>query len=179
MLSKYMTGPVQWARRNGWRPVSPQERRHGVHVWENDEKRLRVTLVVGRYAVGHLRVDQLQYGEWVLVAGQQVACWQHVVNALTVYGILPDRFNTAYLSGVKDASTLTLTRERLQALQRSDLLTWLAAIDNALRNGSHMTGANLAFHLLCSAAGVAEDVLEFNPKWVQSQRTAEACGTSK
>ncbi|GGM27850.1 hypothetical protein GCM10011608_10830 [Micromonospora sonchi] len=41
----------------------------------------------------------------------------------------------------------------------------LAAIDNALRNGSHMTGANLAFELLCERLGVDRDRLVFQSGW--------------
>lgn len=42
----------------------------------------------------------------------------------------------------------------------------LAAVDNALRNGSYMTGANLAFEMLCDRLGVDRDRLpEFDPRW--------------
>lgn len=42
----------------------------------------------------------------------------------------------------------------------------LAAIANALRNGSHMTNANLAFAYLCDALGIGEDDLPpFDPSW--------------
>lgn len=42
----------------------------------------------------------------------------------------------------------------------------LSAIDNALRNGSHMTGANLALNELCDDLGVDRDRLPaFDPQW--------------
>lgn len=49
----------------------------------------------------------------------------------------------------------------------TDLRPILAAIDNALRNGSHMTGANYAFALLCDRLGVEPDALEFRPDWAR------------
>jgi hypothetical protein len=47
------------------------------------------------------------------------------------------------------------------------LTTLLAAVDNALRNGSYMTGANLAFGLLCERLGVDRDGLQFDPLWAR------------
>lgn len=48
--------------------------------------------------------------------------------------------------------------------QRTLLL--LTAIDNALRNGSYMTGANYAFTELCDDLGVNRDRLPmFDPEW--------------
>ncbi|MEU3452269.1 hypothetical protein ABZ671_01300 [Micromonospora sp. NPDC006766] len=46
-----------------------------------------------------------------------------------------------------------------------DLPLILAAVDNALRNGSHMTGGNLAFDMLCDRLGVDRDQLVFRPDW--------------
>ncbi len=44
----------------------------------------------------------------------------------------------------------------------------LAAIDNALRNGSYMTGANYAFTELCEDLGIDRDELPpFDPCWSQ------------
>jgi hypothetical protein len=43
----------------------------------------------------------------------------------------------------------------------------LAAVDSALRNGSYMTGANLAFGLLCERLGVDRDGLAFDPLWAR------------
>jgi hypothetical protein len=45
--------------------------------------------------------------------------------------------------------------------------TLLAAVDNALRNGSHMTGANLAFAILCERLAVDRDALVFDPVWAR------------
>lgn len=45
-----------------------------------------------------------------------------------------------------------------------------AAVDNALRNGSYMTGANYAFNLLCDPhLGVDRDALEFRPDWIHRE----------
>jgi hypothetical protein len=45
----------------------------------------------------------------------------------------------------------------------------LSAIDNALRNGSYMTNANLAFMYLCDQLGVNRDQLPaFDPQWSQN-----------
>jgi len=50
---------------------------------------------------------------------------------------------------------------------RTEIL--LSAIDNALRNGSYMTGANLAFEYLCDELGVERDELPlFDPTWSRS-----------
>lgn len=43
----------------------------------------------------------------------------------------------------------------------------LAAIDNALLHGSYMTGANLAFDLLCERLGVEREALVFDPLWMR------------
>lgn len=43
----------------------------------------------------------------------------------------------------------------------------LAAVDNCLRQGSYMTGGNLAFSLLCEQLGVERDALAFDPAWVR------------
>jgi hypothetical protein len=48
--------------------------------------------------------------------------------------------------------------------------TLLASIDNALRNGSYMTGANLAMDYLCEELGVDRDSLSFDPRWAASYR---------
>lgn len=54
----------------------------------------------------------------------------------------------------------------MTADQRALLL--LSAIDNALRNGSYMTNANLAFLYLCDQLGVDRDRLPpFDPAWPQ------------
>lgn len=50
----------------------------------------------------------------------------------------------------------------------------LAAIDNSLRNGSHMTGANLAFNMLCMALRVDRDSLEFDPDWARDNEAFDA-----
>ncbi|MGI5247587.1 hypothetical protein [Dactylosporangium sp. CA-139066] len=52
----------------------------------------------------------------------------------------------------------------LERLADQDVLDMLGSIDNALRNGSHMTNANLAFLLLCERLGVDRDRLVFNPQ---------------
>ncbi|WP_328344645.1 hypothetical protein [Micromonospora sp. NBC_00421] len=49
----------------------------------------------------------------------------------------------------------------------------LAAIDNALRNGSHMTGGNLALDLLCDRLNVDRDRLVFRPDWAATVRDVE------
>lgn len=51
-----------------------------------------------------------------------------------------------------------------------DELAELAAIDNALRNGSYMTGANLAFRYLCDRLGVDREALVFDPQWSAQRR---------
>jgi hypothetical protein len=44
----------------------------------------------------------------------------------------------------------------------------LTAIDNALRNGSNMTGANYALTELCDELGIDRDRLPvFDPAWIQ------------
>lgn len=48
----------------------------------------------------------------------------------------------------------------------------MAAIDNALRNGSYMTGANLAFEMLCDHLGVERDSLVFRPDWSLTRKRA-------
>lgn len=53
----------------------------------------------------------------------------------------------------------------------------LSAIDNALRNGSYMTGANLAFDYLCEQLGVDQDHLPpFNPRWNQARLAGGEAG---
>ncbi len=48
-------------------------------------------------------------------------------------------------------------------------LLLLTAIDNALRNGSYMTGANYAFTELCDDLGVDRDRLPmFDPTWAEN-----------
>jgi hypothetical protein len=50
----------------------------------------------------------------------------------------------------------------------------LSAIDNALRNGSYMTGANVAFNYLCDELGVERDSLPpFNPRWAAAELEAQ------
>lgn len=41
----------------------------------------------------------------------------------------------------------------------------LASIDNALTTGSHMTGANLAFDMLCEELDINRERLRFDPTW--------------
>lgn len=53
----------------------------------------------------------------------------------------------------------------LADLADTPLVTLLASVDNALRNGSDMSNANLAFELLCDRLGVDRDALVFDPKW--------------
>jgi hypothetical protein len=48
---------------------------------------------------------------------------------------------------------------------RDALPLLLGAIDNALCNGSYMTGANLAFDMLCDRLDVDRDALVFDPRW--------------
>ncbi len=48
-----------------------------------------------------------------------------------------------------------------------DLLDELAAIDNALRNGSYMTNANIGMDRLCARFGIDRDALSFDPQWAQ------------
>ena len=50
-----------------------------------------------------------------------------------------------------------------------DLPVLLAAVDNALRNGSYMTGANVAFNRLCDRLGVDRDGLVFRPDWARAE----------
>jgi len=52
----------------------------------------------------------------------------------------------------------------------------LSAIDNALRNGSYMTGANLALEILCDDLGIERDRLPvFEPGWARDLPDACAC----
>lgn len=60
-----------------------------------------------------------------------------------------------------------LNREA-DASRGRELRTLLAAIDNALRNGSYMTGANLALDILCERLDVERDDLEFDPLWARN-----------
>lgn len=46
----------------------------------------------------------------------------------------------------------------------------LASVDNALRNGSDMNNANLAFEVLCDRLGVDREALVFDPRWSQPER---------
>lgn len=55
----------------------------------------------------------------------------------------------------------------------ADLPLILAAVDNALRNGSYMTGANLAFEMLCDRLGVDRDRLVFRPGWAATVPDAD------
>lgn len=52
----------------------------------------------------------------------------------------------------------------LERLADQDVVDMLGSIDNALRNGSHMNNANLAFDLLCERLGVDRDKLVFDPQ---------------
>lgn len=59
----------------------------------------------------------------------------------------------------------------MTAADRTPVL--LAAIDNALRNGSYMTGANLAFEYLCDDLGIDREALPpFEPRWPVAERAA-------
>lgn len=60
-----------------------------------------------------------------------------------------------------------ISQRTLSADEREEL----AAIDNALRNGSYMTGANVAFSNLCDRLGVDRDTLVFDPRWSTRRRT--------
>ncbi|MFI2663359.1 hypothetical protein [Micromonospora carbonacea] len=71
------------------------------------------------------------------------------------------------------AAQLIEVVQRDPAAGRADLLPMLAAVDNALRNGSHMTGGNLAFELLCDRLGVDRDRLVFRPDWAATVPAAE------
>jgi hypothetical protein len=51
----------------------------------------------------------------------------------------------------------------LERLADQDVVDMLASVDNALRNGSAMNNANLAFELLCERLGVDRDRLVFEP----------------
>jgi len=51
----------------------------------------------------------------------------------------------------------------LERLTDQDVVDMLGSIDNALRNGSSMNNANLAFDLLCERLGVDRDRLLFTP----------------
>lgn len=167
MLPPHLAEPLRWAYANGWRPKYPRTRRDGLHIWYDADRRLSVRFDIA----GHLQVRQLMNVGWVQILDVRAGCWQQVLDALTIHGILPARFNTAYLYGVQATATLTVTRARLRALQRGDLLTLFAAIDHSLRNGGRMTGANLAFALLCKEAGVDRNELVFDPHWVRSDHT--------
>lgn len=52
------------------------------------------------------------------------------------------------------------------------LRTLLGIVDNALRNGSDMNKANLAFEHLCDELGVTRDELEHHPDWPRKEETA-------
>jgi hypothetical protein len=51
----------------------------------------------------------------------------------------------------------------LERLTDQDVLDMLGSIDNALRNGSSMNNANLAFELLCERLDVDRERLQFAP----------------
>ncbi|PZG12947.1 hypothetical protein C1I95_24705 [Micromonospora craterilacus] len=68
-----------------------------------------------------------------------------------------------------EAVMAALDAEPASPREPVDLAPLLASIDNALRNGSYMTGANLAFGRLCDRLGVDRDGLEFRPDWAQRQ----------
>lgn len=56
------------------------------------------------------------------------------------------------------------------------LSTLLSAIDNSLRTGSHMTGANLALDILCDDLGLERDRLPvFEPGWARDLPDVCAC----
>lgn len=107
-------------------------------------------------AVAHLR-DDARYLDWWLSSGVQPdgPVRQHLADYLEAVG--PDG---------PDVTAPPRAQEPALALL-------LAAIDNAVRNGSYMTGANLALDLLCDRLGVDRDRLKFRPDW---RRTAEREG---
>jgi hypothetical protein len=111
-LSTNLAEPLRWGRANGWRPLYPGTRRNGLHTWVDAEKRLKVSLDI----CGEVQVYQRVPVGWVRVLGARVGCWQAVLDALMVHGILPHRFSTAYLRGVEYGSGLDMTRERLRAI---------------------------------------------------------------
>jgi transcriptional regulator with XRE-family HTH domain len=87
----------------------------------------------------------------------------------------PDLKSMRYLLDVLDMDVALVPRSEDPKWQR----VLLSAIDNALRNGSYMTGANLAFEMLCDELGVVRDELPtFDPRWAQHRkdRDAEAVG---
>ena len=60
----------------------------------------------------------------------------------------------------------------LADLAGTPLETLLASVDNALRNGSDMNNANLAFLLLCDRLGVDRDTLVFDRSWSTKSSTS-------
>ncbi|WP_089016453.1 hypothetical protein [Micromonospora coriariae] len=52
-------------------------------------------------------------------------------------------------------------------------LLLLAAVDNALRNGSYMTGANVAFNRPCERLGIDRDARVFRPDWAPATDSAD------
>ena len=167
---------LRWAYREGWRCADPPARRLRIFRWIDPDGRVVVEFTTtSRTLKIFQHYPHVTIGDgWANIVTAGITHWQHAIDILTAYWLIPARFNRAYQDGVADTTGLTLTRERLRTLQHADLLTWLAAIDHSLRNGGRMTGANLALRLLCDAAGVNRDSLDFDPHWVASQRTLNA-----
>lgn len=88
---------LRWARANGWRPRCPRNRRNGGFLWEHEDGRLRVNVDI----CGDVDVRQRIPAGWVTIMHTKTGSWQQVLNALTVHGILPPQFNTAYLAAVE------------------------------------------------------------------------------
>jgi len=85
----------------------------------------------------------------------------------------PDLYSMRHLLDVLDMDLALVPRSEDPRWQR----VLLAAIDNALRNGSYMTGANLAFEMLCDELGVDRDELPaFDPRWNRKAGDVEAVG---
>ena len=107
-----LVDPLRWARRNGWRPRYPRTRRDGLHTWKSPDGRLTVRVDIA----GCVQVYQHLPGVGVVrVLEVSAGCWQQVLDALTIHSILPARFSTAYLAGVRDATGLPTTRAQLRA----------------------------------------------------------------
>lgn len=70
---------------------------------------------------------------------------------------------------------ITAAERVLNTLRPADdaLPAILAAIDNALRNGSYMTGGNLALDMLCDRLNVDRDRLVFRPDWAANVRDTD------
>jgi len=73
-----------------------------------------------------------------------------------------DLARTAYTAG--RASVLDGTVENVA------LRDILGSIDNALRSGSYMTGANFAMEMLCDLLEVDRDGLTFAPDWYRRRQ---------